>query len=397
MGEIRALGPHICVDWECIWDVDVFCTLAQNYFIKKDELRQFERITSERELLISVLDLMSQGAGGEVFPADSAIVEYFARKFQFKTTLGGTAARAAILLAKLGKSSVLQMCTDNSTIRELLPKEIHGVCANENCANRIYPHASITYPKNAHIMVNDIDFVTSRENRVLFSMDPDSDQMYIDENFGKYLTDAKVFLQGSFGEVLDEEILKDRVAKTAKFLADMPEDGIVLFEDGGYHTHEKRVYVHEQLREYLDIVSMNEDELQQYVGHKINLQNPGQVLLTLKQVYDSVKVPTLFVHSSLWAVAYGENAQRYRKVLEGGVAAAGSRFWFGDDVGLEEYEKTKALKPQENGRLFAEAIEKLTDNICCVPCKDLSFVERPTVVGLGDTFAGGLVMELAEL
>lgn len=397
MGEKIGLGTHVCVDWECIWDVDVFCTLAQNYEIKKDELRQFERINSERELVISILDLMQHGAGGELFPENTGIVEYFARKFPFKTTLGGTPTRAAILLAKLGKTSVLQMCTDNSTIRELLPEEIQGICANENCANRIYPHASITYPKNAHIMVNDIDFVTSRENRVLFSMDPDSDQMFIDENFGKYLSDAKVFLLGSFGEVLNEEILKDRVAKTGRFLADMPEDGIVLFEDAGYHTHEKRVYVHEQLREHLDIISMNEDELQQYVGQRINLQNPGQVLLTLQQVYEAIKVPTLFVHSSLWAIAYGENAEKYRKVLEGGISAAGCRFWVGDDLNPEMYEKTKQIAPQVNGKIFAEAIEKLSDKICCVPCKDLSFVENPTVVGLGDTFAGGLVMELAEL
>ena len=133
------------------------------------------------------------------------------------------------------------------------------------------------------------------------------------------------------------------------------------------------------------------------MGHRINVQNPEQVLLTVQQVYDSIKVPTMFVHSSLWAIAYGENAKKYRRVLEGGISAAGSRFWFGDDVSPIEYEKTKALAPQENGVKFAEEVEKLTDKICCVPCKDLSFVTNPTVVGLGDTFAGGLVMELAEL
>jgi hypothetical protein len=36
------------------------------------------------------------------------------------------------------------------------------------------------------------------------------------------------------------------------------------------------------------------------------------------------------------------------------------------------------------------------ENICCRPCKDLSFVEHPTVVGLGDAFAGGLVIGLLE-
>lgn len=397
MGEKIALGAHVCVDWECIWDEEIFCSLIREYGIFQKEIRACERISTERELLISILNLMYQGAGGELFPENTNAVEALAGRFSYKTTLGGTATRAAILLANLGKSSVLQMCTDNSTIREILPDRVQGICANENCSNRIYPHASITYPKHAHIAANDIDFVTSRENRVLFSRDTDSENMFFDEHFGRYLTDAKVFLLGSLGEVLDDKALADCVKRIRGFLADMPEDGIILFEDGAYPTHEKRVYVHEHLREYLDIVSMNEDELQQYIGYRFNLQDSEQVLTAVKQIYDSLKVPTLFVHSSVWAIAYGENAGKYRKVLESGVTAAETRFWFGDDVDLEKFERTKQLMPQEEGCIFAGAIEKLTDNICCVPCKDLSFVKQPTVVGLGDTFAGGLVMELAEL
>ena len=38
MGEKIALGTHACVDWECAWDADVLCSLAQNYEIKKEEL-----------------------------------------------------------------------------------------------------------------------------------------------------------------------------------------------------------------------------------------------------------------------------------------------------------------------------------------------------------------------
>ena len=397
MGEKIALGTHVCVDWECAWDGDVLCTLAQNYEITKEELGQFDKIQSERELLIAILDFMQHGSGGELLPEDPAIVEYFARKFPYRTTLGGTAARAGIVLSKLGYSSVLQMCADNSTIRELLPELVHGVCAHDNSSDRIYPHVSITYPKNAHISINDIEFVTSRENRVLISRDIDSTNMMVDENFGQYLSDAKVFLLGCFCEVVDRAVLEDCVSKSKKFLADMPENSIVLFEDGCYHNHEMRAYVHAQLREHIEVLSMNEDELQQYVGHRINLRNPGQVLLTIQQVYDAIQVPTLFVHSSLWALSYGENPFRYKTALESGIAMASTRFWFGDEFGWEEYNRVKALEPQEEGARFAEQIQKLSEKVCCVPCKDLGFVTSPTVVGLGDSFAGGLLMELSEL
>ena len=36
------------------------------------------------------------------------------------------------------------------------------------------------------------------------------------------------------------------------------------------------------------------------------------------------------------------------------------------------------------------------ERICCVPCKDLSHVTNPAVVGLGDSFAGGLLPGLLK-
>lgn len=45
-------------------------------------------------------------------------------------------------------------------------------------------------------------------------------------------------------------------------------------------------------------------------------------------------------------------------------------------------------------RNFAKVKQEYGEHICCVPCKDLSFVKHPTVVGLGDAFVGGLVLGL---
>ena len=142
---------------------------------------------------------------------------------------------------------------------------------------------------------------------------------------------------------------------------------------------------------------MNEDELQEYVGYRFDLKDPQQVLTAVKQIYDSLHVPSLIIHSSAWALAYGEHALKYRGVLESGITAAESRFCFGDEIDLEKCERIRQIAYQEDGCKFAEAIEKMSDQICCVPCSDLSFVKSPTVVGLGDTFAGGMVMALADL
>ena len=40
--------------------------------------------------------------------------------------------------------------------------------------------------------------------------------------------------------------------------------------------------------------------------------------------------------------------------------------------------------------------QRLGERICCVPCKDLSHVTNPAVVGLGDSFAGGLLPGLLK-
>ena len=82
-------------------------------------------------------------------------------------------------------------------------------------------------------------------------------------------------------------------------------------------------------------------------------------------------------------------------VLEGGVTMAATRFWKGDVFGPEEYEATANLTPRQDSIVFGQKLEELSDReICCVPSKDMSFVEHPVVVGLGDSFAGGILPEL---
>lgn len=396
MGEKIALGIHACIDWECLWDAEILCNLIRSYGILQREITARETIESERELVIAVLDFMQKGSGGELIPETEQIVETFAKRFSYRTTVGGTAARAAIAISKLGYSSVLQMSCSNSTIRSLLPDLIQGIPAEESKTEQIYPHVSISYPKNVPICVNDIDFVTPRENRVLISRDIESLNLPVSESFADYARDAKVFLLSCFCEILDFEVLKDRMIKCRNLLARIPEKTTVVFEDGCYINKSFRLYVLRQLRPYIGILSMNEDELQDFVEHKINILDPAEVLEAVKYVYHLLHIPTIFIHSSSWALAYGEQPQRYRSTLESGIRMASARFWHGDDFGIKEFTEIKELAPGVRNIEFSRQIEKMCDNICCVPCKNMGFVEHPTVVGLGDFFAGGLLTDLVH-
>ena len=113
MGEKIALGFHTCVDYELIWDPEVIRKAIRDFGIRSAELEGEIRPDSERNVWRMVLAYMKAGIGAEILPDQPEIVNAFADRFQYRVTIGGTAARAAIALAKIGYTSVLSMSSYN--------------------------------------------------------------------------------------------------------------------------------------------------------------------------------------------------------------------------------------------------------------------------------------------
>ncbi len=398
MGEKIALGFHTCVDFEMTWDAQVVEQMIQEFGVRDEEIVSGDiPVSSQRDLLISSLWHLKQGMGCELVPDTNQICLDFANRFRYRVTIGGTATRAAIAISKVGYESTIQLCCFNKYMKELLPKEIHYMVGVKEAREEIYPHVILSYPKGARIRANDIDFTTPRENRVMFSRDIDSLRMEISRDYAAMIQEAEVFLLSCFSEILEEDILEDRMNRTRSLLKTLPDDTIVVMEDGCYIRKDFRIYVHQALREVVDVLSMNEDELQEYIGRRIDILDVEQVLWAVKEVYEKVRVPTLLVHSGAWALTYGKNAGKYEQALEGGITMAATRFRCGDDFGRKEYEETGRLADNPKSVEFSRKIEEEAgEDICCLPCKDLSFVENPTVVGLGDFFAGGLLPQLTK-
>jgi ADP-dependent phosphofructokinase/glucokinase len=226
----------------------------------------------------------------------------------------------------------------------------------------------------------------------MISRDEDSLNMQISEDFAPMIQDTEVFLLSCFSEILDSDILADRMEKTRALLSHLPKKAMVVLEDGCYIKKDFRYYVHRELASVIDILSMNEDELQDYIGKRIDILDADVVYQALQTVYEKTGIKTILVHSASWALAYGEAAPTLENALNGGITMAATRFQWGDDFGAKEYEGTKLLDSKPVNKAFCEKITKLAgDMICCVPCKDLDFVKQPTVVGLGDFFVGGLL------
>ena len=118
MGNKIAAGFHACVDFEMEWDQQKLEDLIREFDIKASELTTDSYVDSQRQLLLTCLGHMKAGMGAEFVPETPEICFYFAQHFNYRITIGGTAARAATAISKLGYESALSMVCYNHYMKE---------------------------------------------------------------------------------------------------------------------------------------------------------------------------------------------------------------------------------------------------------------------------------------
>ena len=392
MEEKIALGFGNNIDYEIVWNSEVFEDLIVQYDIHDEELSMDIQVTCERDLGISILGFLKSDSGGERFVASSDILEQFAQHFANKVTLGGTPVRAAIAMRKLGYTSALHLVTINNDVRRLIPEDIPYVYSNttENSS----PHLIVQFRNDTRVKAGDIEIHTSRANRIIYSNDYDTIVMNINEGFSKLVTEARIFLVSGFNTMQSKELLAKRLESVLRIMEKLPADALVYYEDAGFYDPGLGKLIHQTLADRIHIYSLNEDELQMHVSRKLDLLNAFQIKEALVELQRLIPVPLIVVHSMYWALAYGENAESVLNALKGGVTMATTRFCCGDDFTVENYKDIERLPPNPEGMVFANELKKLLgDRICCVP---VVHVEEPngTTVGLGDAFVGGFLPAL---
>lgn len=383
------LGLGNNVDYEMAWDTEGMGRLAAEYGIKDAELRMDGSIESERDLLVSLLAFAKNGLGGERYVASPAAIEALAGRFGKKITLGGTGVRAALAMHTLGFGAALHLVTLNDHVRRLLPPGSPFVCSAEE--EHVYPHGIIQYPKGARIAAGDIDFVTQRHNRLIYTHDPDNAGMRLAPELGDLLAQAEVLLISGFNAMRDGALLARRLDTLLGLMERLPREAVVFFEDAGYHEAALSELVREALLSRIDIYSLNEDELQHYLSRQVDLLDAGDVAAALKALHAIIPAKALVLHTRWWALAHGEGAEKLAPALEGGIAMATTRFRLGDGFASADYDATMALPPEAEGAAFAKAIAaELGEAVCCRPSVQAE-VDRPTTIGLGDAFVGGFL------
>ncbi|WP_024287493.1 ADP-dependent glucokinase/phosphofructokinase [Cellulomonas sp. KRMCY2] len=394
MSDTLVLGLGGTVDYEIVWDSAVVESLVAAYAISAAELTTAIAIDSERDLVVSVLAFVRDGVGGERFVASSDIVEAFAGRFDTRITLGGTPVRAALAMRALGITSTIHLVSIDDHVRRLLPQGCSYICSATRDSTD--PHLIVQFGQGVRIRAGDIDLRSPHPNRVILTNDPPNRELVLSDELGAALDRAEVFLISGFNCIQDAAVLDRRLATLLGHMRHLPPKAVVIYEDAGYHVPSLSLRVRDALVGLVDVYSMNEEELQSYVGRPLDLLDPREMQRALDELRRVIPAETLVVHTKYWSLALGERARANEANLRGGITMASTRYMHGDRFTEREYDEVSRLPLNPGGAEFATRIEEAMGSaVCCVPAFVVD-VERPTTIGLGDTFVGGFIAAVAR-
>ncbi|MEZ4584085.1 MAG: hypothetical protein R3A10_21025 [Caldilineaceae bacterium] len=333
---------------------------------------------------------LQAGTGGERFIYAPAVIEEFASKFAKKITLGGTPVRAAIAMHKLGHQRTPS--GDQQRARAPAPPAGHAVCMQQRPGHRLSPLDHPVRPGGTFVRAGDID-IGNGANRIIYHSDVDNVRMAINEEFAALITAARVCLVSGFNAMHDRDLLVDRLPRCTSWRTCRPRPRSST-KTPASTIQLRRADCVNTCAQAPHHVSMNEDELQAYLGAHVDLLDPAQVRSALVALHAQIPAPTLVVHSMYWALAHGPAAASYAAALTGGVTMATTRFCHGDDFTAADYARIAQRPPNPAGARVAQALNQMDpETICCVPVAHVAQADA-TTVGLGDALMGGFLPAL---
>jgi ADP-dependent phosphofructokinase/glucokinase len=387
------LGLGGCVDHELTLTAGVLEKLTAEYGIGAAELTSPATVTSERELVVSILSYLAQGRGGEHFVASAPALETFAGRFPHRAALGGTSVRAGLLMSRLGVPSTMHLVSVDDTVRRLLPPDIAYIASGT--ADSFHPHLVVQYDRGLRIRSGDLDLTAPFPNRLIYVNDPANGAMLLSPGLGARLAAADIFLISGFNAMRSAAQLDHRLADLRRHMRHLPPDAVTYFEDAAYHEPAFSRRVRDALLDTIDVYGLNEDEMQSYLGHPVDLLSAAEVAEALTALHALLPVPALVLHTKYWALAFGEGAGTFAEALDTGTVLAATRYAYGDDFTDADIDRLRRQPRRPESASFAAALRaRMGGTVHCVPGFALD-VEHPTTIGLGDTFVGGFLTVLA--
>jgi ADP-dependent phosphofructokinase/glucokinase len=173
-------------------------------------------------------------------------------------------------------------------------------------------------------------------------------------------------------------------------------DSLIFFEDAGYHRPEFREIVMKSVSGYSSFFSLNEEELQNYLGRGADLLNAENVIKAFEDIAILIPSPILIIHTKVWSVILGTEYLKYKDCVNSGIIMATTRYIYGDNFTKENFEATKLLPRNPTSSILAGQINNKISNFgLIIPAFEVSCT-TPTTIGLGDSFVGGFLLELSK-
>ena len=302
--------------------------------------------------------------------------------------------RAALAMRVLGVTCTLHLVSIDDNVRRLLPEGCDYISSAQE--DTLDPHLIVQFGEGARISAGDIDLRSPHPNRIIYANDPPNRELVLSDELGPTLEDAGVFMFSGFNVIQSPGVLEQRLQSIRRHMDHLPPGAIVFYEDSGYHVPELSLRVRDTLIDVIDVYSMNEDEMQAYLGRPVDLLDADDLLGAVGELHALIPARVLVVHTKYWSLAIGERAGEFEAGLRGGIVMASTRYLFGDGFTAEDYRAVGGYPEHPRG---ADVATRLRDaaghRICAVPVLVLE-LEHPTTIGLGDTFVGGFIAALAR-
>lgn len=408
-----AMGYTSNLDVLCDFSVDRLNELLAQY-IPDGDLMQVEvpkKVHTMEELLQTIVYFCTRGIGGEADIENTKLLE---ECFTAHYGMGGTAVQAALALAQIGCPSIVHLTDDSKEVCELLESSyvytvsekgelVHTDGIVQTQEQEL--HCIIQFKKGDVICLGDQKAEIPCSNRLILTKITVNEFVPFSKPYFKWVEENAEHVSSnvlsSFNALLDPTVLKEHLdiveRHVVKYREKNPE-GIVFFEDAHFHDFSVRKLCLETISSYVDIISLNEEELKytlkEMYDFDIDISDIVSCVEGAKYIREKFGIHKgVIIHTKDYSMYVGdklkadiEKGLMYGNMLATAKAQNGS---YGTKEQIAEV-LTFGLSSKGVENYNKIITSKYAEEVTLVPSK---YIDKPKyTIGLGDSFLGGVQM-----
>ncbi len=373
-----ALGFGNNVDYVITMNPSLLQDAILRLHIHSDDIHFYSDLMTEKEVLCTLLHCIQNQVGGERYIGKSQVLQQLSDHFPHNRSVGGTAARAANMLAEEGIGSLLHCISYTDEDKQFIHPLV-DVVSNRNEESSCF-HCIIQYNKGLRIQVDDQIIIAKQSNRIILNNNPVIRTLPINPIFFFRAQTCNLLLLSGLNAIHDATILETRLLEIIQGISIGDKTKTIIYEDGCFHMANHRMLVIKLLCPHLSVYSMNEEEWREIVNAPfVTAEQKIEAIIQARKI---LGVPTVIVHTQAFVMACGLHAKEYQGALQKGVDVATYHLLDESENPLE-----KPLCPEG---LQMQRLCQKQENLCCVPSYAID-KETLTTVGLGDAFIAGFL------